>query len=98
MLNSQNSNSRSSSRAPQGNTPQSQHTSSHVRRQQNGPYPQPNEVMQLVSKTKAVEERLKRVEEQNISIKECLDSVKDLLEKHLQQSFKIKGGVYEVRG
>lgn len=36
------------------------------------------------------------MEEQTYSIKECLDSVKDLLEKHLQQSFKIKGGMYEV--
>ena len=52
--------------------------------------------MQLVSRTKGIEERIKRVEEQNFSIQECLDSVKDLLEKHLQQSFKIKGGMYEV--
>ena len=31
-----------------------------------------------------------------ISQSECLDSVKDLLEKHMQQSFKVKGGMYEV--
>ena len=81
----------------QRNDLQSQHSSG-LRHQHNipSPYPQPSEVIQLVSSTKGIEERIKRVEEQNFSIKECLDSVKDLLEKHLQQSFKIKGGVYEV--
>ena len=80
----------------QQNGLQSQHSSAHLRHQQNVPYPQPSEVMQLVSRTKVIEERINRVEEQNFSIKECLDSVKDLLEKHLQQSFKIRGGTYEV--
>ena len=60
------------------------------------PYPPPSEVHQLIASNKAIEVRLRKIEEQSILLKESVDSVKDLLEKQIENQFQIKGSIYEV--
>ena len=57
------------------------------------PYTVPPDVQESI---RALDGGMKRIEEQNFKIEQTLESVKDLLEKHVQNAFEIKGSVYEA--
>ena len=56
------------------------------------PYTVPPDLQESI---RALDGRIKRIEEQNFTIDQSLESIKDLLDKHLQNAFQIKGSVYE---
>ena len=58
--------------------------------------PPTSNIGQVLTICKAIDSRLKRLEAQNSEIKSSMESVTALIEKHLQASFQIKGGIYEV--
>ena len=62
------------------------------------PYPPQSElrVHQIIASNKAIEARLRKVEEQSVLLRESIDLMKDLLEKQLENQFQIKGSIYEV--
>ena len=59
------------------------------------PYSGPNPP-DLRESIKALDGRMKRIEEHTSIIRQSIETLKDLMEKQLQRSFEIKGGVYEV--
>ena len=69
---------------------------------QNTPYVRPptqpptGDIGQVLMMCKTMDSRLKRLEAQNVEMKTSMESVAALIEKHLQSSFQIKGGIYEV--
>lgn len=60
------------------------------------PYPPSNDIKLLLSKTSAIEERLRKLEDQSVSLKDSVDELKSILEKYLHSSCAIKGSIYEV--
>ena len=76
------------------------HTNGHQSRYGNTrgqPYPPavPNNETQ-VQLMRVLDARVKRIEEQTSSIKNSVEELKRLLEKHTQSNFDIKGSIYEV--
>lgn len=73
------------------------HSMQHGRFHSNSqPYPPQSELHNIIASNKAIEARLRKVEEQSVLLRESIDLMKDLLEKQLENQFQIKGSIYEV--